>query len=104
MCFYVITYTDWQCGYRQHTGRHRVECARPNCRMSNRHPINDHNCEGVCISAVQQEEQHLIMEENRDVCSECRQAGRGEGEHPRTEGANGVNGHSGAIQYRRIIT
>lgn len=44
------------------------------------------------------------MEENRDVCSECRQAGRGEGEHPRTEGANGVNGHSGTIQYRRIIT
>ncbi len=24
MCFYVVTYTDWQCGYRQNTGRHRV--------------------------------------------------------------------------------
>lgn len=47
----------------------------------------------------QQPEQHLIMEDTRVVCPECRAAGRGAGEHPAA--ANGANG---AINYRRMIS
>ncbi|KAI0832141.1 hypothetical protein BC628DRAFT_1530134 [Trametes gibbosa] len=95
MCYYINTYTDWGCGYRQSTGRHRAECNRATCRLSNRHRNDVHECEQVC-TAIQMEEQHIIMEERVDVCRACLEAGRME--HPQVF----RNGSNGNIIYRRI--
>ncbi|KAI0774774.1 hypothetical protein BD413DRAFT_472470 [Trametes elegans] len=107
MCFWIVTYTDWACGFRQRTGRHRAECNRWTCRLSYSHRDDEHDCERDC-TGCQMDDQHLIMEHNRGVCGECREAGRGVGEHPGggpnngANGANGTNGTNGAARYSHV--
>ncbi|KAI0642446.1 hypothetical protein C8Q79DRAFT_985910 [Trametes meyenii] len=119
MCFYIVTYTDWACGYRQNTGRHRAECNRPTCRLSSSHRDDDHDCEKDCTgrlvamvwvslhdihrSTSQMEDQHLIMEHPPRVCGACQELGRGEGEHPGGHGSSGgQNGTNGSIHYQHV--
>ncbi|KAJ8482618.1 hypothetical protein ONZ51_g5234 [Trametes cubensis] len=102
MCFTIVSYTDWWCGYRQHTGRHKVDCNKWGCRLSDAHGDREdvHDCQAQCTGSTL-EDQHIIMERRHDVCGECREAGRGRREHPSasTNGANGANGH---IKYRHL--
>ncbi|OSD04819.1 hypothetical protein PYCCODRAFT_1433155 [Trametes coccinea BRFM310] len=105
MCFTIISYTDWICGYRQNTGTHQVACIRRTCRLSDVHSErNDgHDCNVEGCTGPTVEEQHLVMERRRDVCAECREHGRGPGQHPGALAARrAANGTNGAINYRHI--
>ncbi|KAH9888789.1 hypothetical protein C8Q73DRAFT_166124 [Cubamyces lactineus] len=107
MCFTIVTYTDWWCGYRQRTGRHRVDCNRRSCRLSDVHGDREdvHNCRVECTGRTA-EDQHLIMERRRIVCGDCRMAGRGRREHPgaATLTTNGAqNGANGQINYQHLV-
>ncbi|KAH9857315.1 hypothetical protein C2E23DRAFT_721155 [Lenzites betulinus] len=88
MCYYINTFTDWGCGYRQGTGRHRAECNRATCRLSGRHRVDDHDCQLECTE-LQMEDQHIIMETRRERCGECQETGREAHPQPVTNGANG---------------
>ncbi|KAI8985582.1 hypothetical protein BD414DRAFT_488565 [Trametes punicea] len=101
MCFTILTYCDWLCGYRQYTGTHQVECNRPTCRLSAAHRDDDHDCQRECTGR-QMEDQHLIMEHRREMCPECAAQGRGRGEHPGARTRHQANGTNGAIEYRHL--
>ncbi|KAI0330877.1 hypothetical protein GY45DRAFT_677394 [Cubamyces sp. BRFM 1775] len=107
MCFTIVTYTDWWCGYRQHTGRHHVDCNRYNCRLSEAHGDREdmHDCQADCTGSTAAD-QHLIMERRRVVCGECLQAGRGRREHPgaAARATNGTqNGSNEQINYQHLV-
>ncbi|KAI9062476.1 hypothetical protein FKP32DRAFT_1666924 [Trametes sanguinea] len=105
MCFTIVSYTDWACGYRQNTGTHHVECYRRTCRLSIVHSEREdgHDCNVEGCTGATVEVQHLVMERRRDVCGECRENGRGIGEHPGALAARrATNGTNGAINYRHV--
>ncbi|TBU61410.1 hypothetical protein BD310DRAFT_873391 [Dichomitus squalens] len=93
MCYSLVQYTEWACGWRQSRGRQEVDCHRTVCRLSTNHTAAPHDCQQRC-EGVQREEHHLIMTQSSDVCEFCEEAGRGPHEHP---GLNYRNGP--AFQY-----
>ncbi|KAI0794200.1 hypothetical protein C8Q74DRAFT_1247257 [Fomes fomentarius] len=97
MCWNIITYHKWDCGFHQNTGRNRVDCRRRVCRLSDHHPIEAHDCHNGCVG-TQTEDQHLVMEQSANVCQQCREAGRSR--HP---GIPDDDDGSGGIQYRYIV-
>ncbi|KAI1788164.1 hypothetical protein LXA43DRAFT_666399 [Ganoderma leucocontextum] len=91
MCFNLVTHKEWLCGWREHTGRHGIDCRRSICRLSNCHKVQQHDCQKTC-EGTQTEEQHLIMSTAQVVCNQCQEAGRGPGEHPGIEITNSGSG------------
>ncbi|KAI0630838.1 hypothetical protein C8Q77DRAFT_1075403 [Trametes polyzona] len=96
MCFFMHTYTDYGCGKRRSTGRHRVACNKMNCRLSYSHRTDVHDCERECEGPTR-EDQHLVMEHLNDLCDACRNAGRLE--HPQR-----TNGIDPNINYGHLVT
>ncbi|KAI0704070.1 hypothetical protein C8Q76DRAFT_801833 [Earliella scabrosa] len=89
MCFNIISYREYACGFRENTARQRVDCRRSYCRLSDHHHIEEHECATACTGTYT-EDHHLIMDRMRALCRLCREAGRTV--HPGSENNNAPGG------------
>ncbi|KAH9829996.1 uncharacterized protein C8Q71DRAFT_788195 [Rhodofomes roseus] len=71
MCFYLITYRQYNCGHQLPFRRHYLDCNRTVCKISVRHKREVHDCANEC-DQVMLADQHLVMERCLTDCDPCR--------------------------------
>ncbi|RPD64506.1 hypothetical protein L226DRAFT_533757 [Lentinus tigrinus ALCF2SS1-7] len=97
MCFNIISYVEWACGFRRCTGRHPLDCRRTICRLSDMHKTGVHDCDNTCTGSAT-EDHHIVTDTYSAVCEQCKQAGRDE--HPGVR----KGGASSGIPMRYLTT
>ncbi|RDX54140.1 hypothetical protein OH76DRAFT_1341246 [Lentinus brumalis] len=101
MCFDIVSYIEWACGFRQNTGRQHLDCRHSICRLSDMHNLQEHDCDKTCTGTATSE-QHLVTDTYRAVCEQCRPLGRKE--HPGMRRGQIDRGAPGGIQFRYLTT
>ncbi|KAI0714192.1 hypothetical protein C8T65DRAFT_645023 [Cerioporus squamosus] len=98
MCFDIVPYVEWACGFRRDTGRQHVDCRRTFCRLSDMHRTEEHDCDTTCMG-VATGVHHIVTDTYRTVCEQCTEARREE--HPGMR-RDQDGGASGGIQYQYL--
>ncbi|KAI0714206.1 hypothetical protein C8T65DRAFT_645099 [Cerioporus squamosus] len=101
MCFDIVSYVEWACGFRRNTGRQHLDCRRSICRLSDMHKAGEHDCDNSCTETMTQEH-HLVTDTYRAVCEQCTEAGRAE--HPGVRRDQGKGRAPGGINFRYLTT